>query len=212
MRIPVLGLAAVGLAAIFVASCAILPPWKSVPSGQQAEYGRIETSRDLIQFLAFSDDPGISVIAIQNRAFRYPSRYAILLDGPSRGMFRSALQKYEAWKSIAQENSTQITKTITTMDLTQMYYQDGSWHDAGGRGISLVFTSRLDDNGSQQFILTLQPSAFFMMRSFFLVYGQDSLVLTDEAAKVFSNMLQEDAVSQGYQKAKKKQDAINMFN
>jgi len=205
---------AVGVAAlgVLLAGCGTLPPWKSVPSGQQAEYGRIETNKDLIQFLAFSDDPGISVIAIQNKAYRYPSRYAILLDGPAREAMRSALEKYENWKGIAQENQTQITKTITTLDLTQMYYQDGEWHDAGDREVSLVFTSRIDDNGNQSFYLTLKPSPVFMMRAFFMAYGRDSLVLSDDQAITFSDMLQEDAVNQGYEKAKKKQDVINMFN
>ena len=53
---------------------------------------------------------------------------------------RGALEKYESWRNIAQENQTEITKTITTMELTQMYYSEGEWHDAGDREISLVFT------------------------------------------------------------------------
>lgn len=68
--------------AVLLAGCETLPPWKSVPSGQQAEYGRIESGGDLIQFLAFSDDPGIVAIAIQNRDSTSLGRYAILLDGP----------------------------------------------------------------------------------------------------------------------------------
>ena len=75
MKKPIPAVAAAAFVVLLV-GCSTLPPWKSVPSGQQAEYGRIETNRDLIQFLAFSDDPGISVIAIQNKAYRYPSRYA----------------------------------------------------------------------------------------------------------------------------------------
>ena len=211
MRKPILALAAAAFAVLLV-GCSTLPPWKSVPTGQQAEYGRIETNRDLIQFLAFSDDPGISVIAIQNKGYRYPSRYAILLDGPARDAMRGALEKYESWKTIAQENQTEITKTITTMDLTQMYFSDGEWHDAGDREISLVFTARADDNGAMSTFLTLRPSPIFMLRAFFLVYGRDSLVLNDDQAKTFNDLLQEDAVDRGYQKAKKKQDVIDMFN
>jgi len=195
-----------------LAGCSGMPPWKSVPTGQQSEYGRIETNKDLIQFLAFSDDPGISVIAIQNKAYRYPTRYAILLDGPSRGDMRAAMEKYENWKGIAQSNQTQITKTITTLELPQMYYQDGEWHDAGDREISLVFTSRVDDNGNQTFFLTLKPSPVFLLRAFYVVYGRDSLVLSDDEAITFTDMLQEDAVDKGYEKAKKKQDVIDMFN
>jgi hypothetical protein len=201
-----------GVIVAALAGCGTMPPWKSVPSGQQAEYGRIETNRDLIQFLAFSDDPGISVIAIQNKAYRYPTRYAILLDGPARDSMRAAFEKYETWKGIAQENQTQITKTITTLELPQMYYEDGGWHDAGDRDISLVFTSRIDDNGNQSFFMTLKPSPVFMLRFFFVVYGRDSMVLTDDQTMTFSDMLQEEAVDAGYQKAKKKQDVIDMFN
>jgi hypothetical protein len=197
--------------AVGLAGCSSLPPWKNVPSGQQAEYGRIETDRDLIQFLAFSDDPGISVIAIQNKAYRHPARYAILLDGSARADMRAALDKYESWKGIAQANQTEISKTITTLELQQMYYEDGEWHDAGDREISLVFASRIDDNGNQSFYLTLKPSPVYMMRAFFIVYGRDSLVLNDDQAITFSDMLQEDAVSKGYEKAKKKQDVIDMF-
>jgi hypothetical protein len=212
MRKPMMALAAAGLAALLLAGCTTLPPWKSVPTGQQAEYGRIETARDLIQFLAFSDDPQISVIAIQNKGYRYPARYAILLDQPASAAMRAALEKYENWRNIARENATEITKTITSLELTQMYYQDAGWHDAGDRAISLVFTSRIDDSGSQQFFLTLRPSPVFMMRAFVLVYGRDSLVLNDDQAKTFGALLQEDALDQGYQKAKKKQDVIDMFN
>lgn len=211
MTRPMMALSA-GVIVAALAGCGTMPPWKSVPSGQQAEYGRIETNRDLIQFLAFSDDPGISVIAIQNKAYRYPTRYAILLDGPARDSMRAAFEKYETWKGIAQENQTQITKTITTLELPQMYYEDGGWHDAGDRDISLVFTSRIDDNGNQSFFMTLKPSPVFMLRFFFVVYGRDSMVLTDDQTMTFSDMLQEEAVDAGYQKAKKKQDVIDMFN
>ncbi len=211
MTKPMMALAAAAFVAA-LAGCGTMPPWKSVPSGQQAEYGRIETDKDLIQFLAFSDDPGISVVAIQNKAYRYPTRYALLLDGPARDAMRAAFEKYENWKGIAQENQTQISKTISTLELQQMYYQDGEWHDAGDREISLVFTSRVDDNGNQSFFLTLRPSPVFMLRAFFLVYGRDSLVLTDDQALTFSDLLREDAVDGGYEKAKKKQDVIDMFN
>ena len=211
MKKPMVALAAAACAVI-LAGCSTMPPWKSVPSGEQAEYGRIETNKDLIQFLVFSDDPGISVIAIQNKAYRYPTRYAILLDGPAREAMRAAFEKYESWKGIAQENQTEISKTITTMYLTQLYYEDGGWHDAGDREISLVFTSRIDDNGNQSFFMTLRPSPVFLLRSFFLVYGRDSLVLNDDEALTFSDLLQEDAVNRGYEKAKKKQDVINLFD
>jgi hypothetical protein len=211
MTKPMMALAA-GAFVAALAGCSTLPPWKSVPSGQQAEYGRIETNRDLIQFLAFSDDPGISVIAIQNKAYRYPTRYAILMEGPARADMRAALEKYENWKGIAQANQTEISKTITTLELEQMYFEDGEWHDAGDREISLVFTSRIDENGNQSFFLTLKPSPVFLLHAFFVVYGRDSLVLNDDQAITLSEMLQEDAVQQGYQKAKKKQDVIDMFH
>jgi hypothetical protein len=75
-----------------------------------------------------------------------------------------------------------------------------------------VFTSRIDENGNQSFFLTLKPSPVFLLRAFFVVYGRDSLVLNDDQAITFSEMLQEDAVQQGYEKAKKKQDVIDMFH
>ena len=195
-----------------LAACGSLPPWQTVPTGQQAEYGRIETPRDLIQFLAFSDDPGISVIAIQNSEYRLPGRYAILLDQPAREAMRAGLAMYENWRSIAQENTTEITKTITTLSLTQMYYRDGGWHDAGDRDISLVFTSRIDPDGRQQSFLTLRPSPVFMLRAFLLVYGRDSLILNDDQVGAFTEVMQEDAVDRGYQKARKKQDVIDLFH
>ena len=197
--------------AVLLAGCETLPPWKSVPSGQQAEYGRIESGGDLIQFLAFSDDPGIVAIAIQNRDSTSLGRYAILLDGPAREAMRAAFQKYDNWKRLALENQAEITKTITTLELTQMYYRYGSWHDAGDRDVSLVFTASIDDNFAQTFLLTLKPSPVFMRRGFFWVYGRDSLVLNEDEAKTFGDLLQEKAVDSGYQKAKKKQDVIDMF-
>ncbi len=211
MRTPFLAIAAAGLA-LSLAGCGTMPPWKSVPTGEQAEYGRIETSRDLLQFLAFSDDPGISVIAIQNKGYRYPARYAILFDQPARDALRSALEKYDTWKNIAWENQTEITKEITTLGLEQMYFEDGGWHDAGDRDLSLVFTARSDPTAGMKFYLTLKPSSVFMMRPFFVVYGRDSLILSDDEVRTLSDLMQEDAVDQGYQKAKKKQDVINMFN
>ena len=84
-------LAAVAVVALLV-GCSTL---SGIPSGQQAVYGRIETDTDLIQFLAFSDDPNICAMAIQNRQSQYPARYAILLDGPAREALRAALTKYE---------------------------------------------------------------------------------------------------------------------
>ena len=211
MNKPLMALAAAALTAS-LAACGTMPPWKSVPTGEQAEYGRIETGKDLIQFLAFSDDPGISVIAIQNKGYRYPSRYAILLDQPARETLRGALEKYQNWKNIAWENQTEITKTITTLSLEQMYYEDKEWHDAGDRDISLVFTARTDPNGGMRFFLTLKPSPVFMLRAFFLVYGRDSMILNDDQVGTFTEFVQEDAVDQGYQKAKKKEDVINLFN
>lgn len=211
MKTPFVAVAAAAVA-FTLAGCGTLPPWKSVPTGEQAEYGRIETSRDLMQFLAFSDDPQISVISIQNKGYRYPSRYAILLDVPAREAVRAALEKYENWRSIANENQTEITKTITTLSVEQMYYQDREWHDAGDRDISFVFTSRINPDGTQKFFLTLKPSPVFMMRWFFVVYGRDSMVLGDDEVATFNDLVQEEAVDKGYEKAKKKQDVINLFN
>lgn len=211
MKTPFFALAAAALA-LTLAGCGTMPPWKSVPSGEQAEYGRIETQRDLIQFLAFSDDPGISVIAIQNKGYRYPARYAILFDQPAREALRAALTKYDTWKNIAWENQTEITKEITTLGLEQMYYEDGEWHDAGDRDLSLVFTARSDATAGMKFYLTLKPSPVFLFRAFFVVYGRDSMILSDDQVRTFSDLMQEDAVNQGYEKAKKKQDVINLFN
>lgn len=198
-------LAAVAVVALLV-GCSTL---SGIPSGQQAEYGRIETDKDLIQFLAFSDDPNICAMAIQNRQSQYPARYAILLDGPAREALRAALTKYETWKGLAQENHTTITKTITKLELQQIYYQRRGWRDAGDHEISLVFTSRIDDNGNQSFSLELNP---YERGAFYRAYGRDYLVLSDDQAITLSDLLSEDALKGGYQKAKKKEDVINMFN
>ena len=56
---------------VLLSSCSTLP---NMPSGQQAEYGRVETDRDLVQFIAFSDDPEMYVLAIQNKESQYPAR------------------------------------------------------------------------------------------------------------------------------------------
>jgi hypothetical protein len=181
----------------------------SVPSGQEAEYGRIETDNDLIQFLAFSDDPNTCAMAIQDKQSQYPARYALVLDGPAREAMRAALAKYESWKGLAQENQTAITKTITKLELQQMYYQREGWRDAGDREISLLFASSIDDNGNQSFSLELKS---YVWRGFYRGYGRDSLLLSDDQAITFSDLLSEDALKDGYQKAKKKQDVINQFN
>jgi hypothetical protein len=183
--------------AVLLASCSTLPPWKSVPTGQQAEYGSVETDTDLIQFIAFSDDEGITALGIKNKEYTSPARYAILLDAPARGALKEACEKYENWKDIAQKNQTEITKTIATLDLTQMYYQEGGWHDAGDLEISLVFTSTIDDSGTQSISLSLKPSPIYMRRSFFRMYGREPLVLRDDQVKAFSDLLQEDAVNNG---------------
>jgi len=206
-----LGVLLIALGGVLLARCSSLPPWQSVPSGQQAEYGRIETNDDLIQFLAFSDAPDISAIAVQNKAYSSPPRYAILLDGSARDAMRTAFEKYEKWKDIARDNHTDITKAITTLELQQMYYLDGAWHDAGDRELSLIFNSATDDNGAQGFSLALRPSPLHW-RAFYRVYGRESLVLSDDQVKPFSDLLSESAVEGGYQKAKKKQDAIDMFH
>lgn len=125
---------------------------------------------------------------------------------------RGALEKYENWKNIAWENQTEITKTITTLNLEQMYFEDKEWHDAGDRDLSLVFTARTSPDGGMKFFLTLKPSPVFLLRAFFLVYGRDSMILNDDQVGTFNELMQEDAVDRGYQKAKKKEDVINMFN
>ena len=198
-------LAAIVVVALLV-GCSTL---SGIPSGQQAEYGRVETDTDLIQFLAFSDDQNTCAMAIQNKQSQYPARYAILLDGPAREALLAALAKYENWKGLAQENQTTITKTITQLELQQIYYQHRGWRDAGDREISLVFTSRIDDNGNQSFSLELKP---YVRGAFYRAYGRDHLVLSDDQAIAFSDLLSEDALKGGYQKAKKKEDVINMFN
>ena len=207
-----LSVALVALFASLLAACSTLAPWKSVPSGQQSEYGRIVTGRSVIQFISFSDDPGISVLAVQSKSYRSSHRYAILLDGHAREELRAACEKFEKWRDLARANETEITRTIVTLDVTQMYEAEREWHDAGGREISLVFTSRVDSGGNQKITLTLKPSPVFMFRSLFMVYGRDFLVLDEDQAAQFSDLIQEDAVDSGYQKAKKRQDVIDMFN
>jgi len=93
--------------------------------------------------------------------------------------------------------------------LQQIYYQRRGWRDAGDHEISLVFTSRIDDNGNQSFSLELNP---YERGAFYRAYGRDYLVLSDDQAITLSDLLSEDALKGGYQKAKKKEDVINMFN
>jgi hypothetical protein len=107
---------------------------------------------------------------------------------------------------------TRPKSPTTTLDLQQAYNRDGGRHDADDREVSIVYRSRIEDNGTQSFSLALKPSPRYLRRSFCRVYGRDSLVLTDDQAITFSDLLSEDSLKRGYEKAKKKEDVINMFN
>ena len=125
----------------------------------QAEYGRIETSGNLIQFLAFSNNPDVAVIAIQNKEYHAAGRLFILLDRLARKALRAAVQKYETWRKITQGKLTRSSKPLSTLELAQLSYQNGRWHDEGALDISIVVASRSDVGANQKGFLNAQPSA-----------------------------------------------------
>jgi len=193
----------VGTALALVIGCSTLPPWKPVPAGQSAIYGKIEDTNALIQFIAFSDDPGILAIAVGYGFGRSAPHYALLVDRPGRDTMKAALSKYLTWAGLAAENRVEITKEITTTVLPQMLPSGNSWQAEGTRELAFIFISRFDKNGEQRISLVLRSSSF--------LYGRDQFMLNDQQARQFGSLLQDDAVETGFTEAKRKQDTIDMF-
>ena len=190
-------------AALLVAGCSTLPPWKSAPTGQSAIYGTIEDKNTLMRFIAFADDPGIVAISVEYKFGRGAPRYTLLADKFVRDALREVFSKYREWSSVAAEKDVEITKEISTLTVTQLVRRGGTWDAAGSRDLTFVFTSRFDANGSQQIFMVMRSSAFFG--------GRDQVALSDSQARDFDSFLDDENVMKGYDEAKKKQDTLDLF-
>jgi hypothetical protein len=188
---------------LLLAGCSTLPPWKTVPDGQAVVYGQIEDSRRALSFMAFANDPGIIAIAVENRFSGFTPRYGMIVDEPARTSFQEAIAKYKEWSQLAADNQVEITREITTITLPQMFRHGDAWEAEGSRDVTFVFNSRLDQSGAPRISLLLRTRSFF--------YGVDQVLLTDQQAADLSDYLSSEQVSAGYQKAKKKQDTLDMF-
>ena len=170
----------VGISVALIIGCATLPPWKPVPTGQSAVYGKIEDDNGLFQFIAFSDDPGIVAIAVGYSFGRSAPHYALLLDRPGRNAVKAALSKYLEWAGLALENRVEITKEITTTSLPQMLRSGNSWQAEGTRDLGFIFVSRIDASGEQEISLVMRSSSF--------LYGRDQFMLNDQQAREFNSL------------------------
>jgi hypothetical protein len=191
------------LGSILLAGCTTLPPWKPVPSGSSVVYGQIEDSRRAIAFVAWSDDPGIIAITMENRFGGWSPRYAMIVDQPARNSMREALAKYDEWSRLAVENGVEITREITSVTLPQMFYRSKGWEAEGERQVTFVFRSTLGDSSTPRTALLIRSRSFF--------YGSDQAVLSTDQAADFSRYLEDEEIAMGYQQAKKKQDTMDMF-
>jgi hypothetical protein len=188
---------------VLLAGCSTLPPWKQVPDGQAVVYGQIEDSRRALTFMAFANDPGIVAIAVENRFNGFSPRYGMIVDEPARTSFQEAIAKYQEWSKLATDNQVEITREISTITLPQMFRRGDTWEAEGTREVTFVFNSRLDQSGAPRISLLMRTRSFF--------YGMDQVLLTDNQAADLGNYLSTDQVDAGYQKAKKKQDTLDMF-
>ncbi len=189
--------------ALALGSCSTLPPWSPVPTGQSYTYGSIEASGSRISFITFSDDPGIAAIAVQLTFGRAAPRYALIADGPARAAIEEICQKYFEWQKLAQDNHVEITKEIRTITMSQMYPSGAGWEDGGDRDVQFIFSSRLDTDNAPRTTLRVKSRSFF---------DRDQFVLTDDQVRTFGDSLNNDAVTRGFEMARKRQDTIDMFN
>lgn len=196
-------LVVVSLAIALLAACSTLPPWKQVPTGSSVVYGQIEDSRRAISFLAWSDDPGIIAITMENRFGGWSPRYGMVVDQPARAAMREALAKYDDWSKLAQENGVEITREINSVTLPQMFYRSKGWEAEGERQVTFVFRSTLGDSSTPRTTLLIRTKSFF--------YGSDQATLSNDQAADFARYLEDEEISMGYQQAKKKQDTLDMF-
>jgi len=195
--------AAIVLGSLLLAGCTTLPPWKPVPTGSSAVYGQIEDSRRAIAFVAYSDDPGIIAITVENRYGGWSPRYGMVVDQPARISIREALAKYEEWSRLAMDNGVEITREITSVTLPQMFPRNKGWEAEGERQVTFVFNSRLGDSSTTRTSLVIRTKSFF--------YGSDQAVLNNDQVAEFSRYLEEEEIAVGYRQAKKKQDTLDMF-
>lgn len=188
---------------ILLSSCATLPPWKSMPTGSSVIYGQIEDSRKALAFVAYSDDPGIIAITVEGRAGYYTSRYGMIVDEPARTTIKEALVKYSEWSRLAVDNQVEITREINSVTLPQILLRSKGWEADGERQVTFVFMARLAGSDTPQTTLQIRTRSFF--------YGSDQILLNDQQAGDFLKFLGNDEINEGYQQAKKKQDALDMF-
>jgi hypothetical protein len=196
-------LAIIVLGLILLAGCSTLPPWKPVPTGSSVVYGQIEDSRRAIAFLAWSDDPGIIAITMENRYGGWSPRYGMVVDQPARTSIREALAKYEEWSKLAVDNGVEITREITSVTLPQMFLRSRGWEAEGERDLTFVFNSRLGDSSTPRTSLVIRTKSFF--------YGSDQAVLSNDQVADFTRYLDDEEIAMGYQQAKRKQDTLDMF-
>ncbi len=202
---------AAGLAVLLLTYRTSPRPVESVPDGRQAEYGRIETSRDIIRFISFSRDSDVIVLAIQNKSPHPAGRLFILLDRFARNALRAAMQKYKTWKKIARRKAANRSKTMTTLELTQLSYENGRWLYESNLDISIVFASPAFVGANSRDFFNAEPS-YAAVSSFLIAYGRNNVALNDDQAKAFSNLLQEEAVNRGSREAMEKQEAIDILD
>ena len=195
--------AVIVLGSALLAGCTTLPPWKQVPTGSSVVYGQIEDSRRAIAFVAYSDDPGIIAITVENRFGGWSPRYGMIVDQPARTSIKEALAKYEEWSRLAVDNGVEITREITSVTLPQMFLRNKGWEAEGERQVTFVFNSRLGDSSTPRTSLVMRTKSFF--------YGSDQAVLSNDQAADFSRYLDEEEIAMGYHQAKKKQDTLDMF-
>jgi hypothetical protein len=189
--------------ALALASCTTLPPWKSLPTGSSVVYGQIEDFRRGIAFIAWSDDPGIITLTVENRTDFFNSRYGVVIDQPARATLREILAKYGEWSKLAVDNQVEITREINSVTLPQMLMRNRGWEAEGERQLQFVFNARLGAAATPRTSLLIRSSSFF--------YGADPITLNDQQAADFAKYLDEDQIAAGYQQAKKKQDALELF-
>jgi hypothetical protein len=197
------GAALVLAGALVLASCTTLPPWKPLPTGSSVVYGQIEDFRRGIAFVAWSDDPGIITVTVENRTDFFNTRYGMVIDQPARVTLREILAKYDEWAKLAVDNQVEITREINSVTLPQMLMRNRGWEAEGERQMTFVFNARLGASSTPRTTLVIRTSSFF--------YGSDQVTLNDQQASDFAKYLDEDEINTGYQQAKKKQDALDLF-
>jgi hypothetical protein len=188
---------------LVLAGCATLPPWKPVPDGQSVVYGQIQDSRRALAFTAFANDPGIIAITVDSTSGSFNPRYGMVVDEPARSSMREAIEKFQEWSQLAEDNRVEITREIKSVSLPQMFKRRDGWEAEGTREVTFVFNSRLGQSVDPKITLVIRASSFF--------YGIDQFVLNDEQAADFLRLLSNDEVDAGYRQAKKKQDTLDLF-